>query len=70
MYADLIVEKKYVGGADAEWSEVGDVSGELERLEAYYQDPGLLMFGGSRFRTPWALYRVSTRRLREEAVAA
>ena len=70
MYADLIVEKKYVGDAAAQWCEVADVANELERLESYYKDPGLLMFGGSQFRTPWAMYRVSTRRLREEAAAA
>lgn len=66
---DLVVEKNFVGtnpsGTNI-WVEVNDVERELKRLEAYFQDPGLLMYVGSRFRTPWAFYRVSDRRRRQE----
>lgn len=67
MFDDLIIEKKFVDGGD--WLPILDVVHELNRLQAYYNDPGLLIFAGSRFRTPWAFYRVSNRRTREAVLA-
>ena len=69
---DLLIEKKYVqpdSSVPDGWFEIMFVERELRRLEGYYQDPGLLMYAGSRFRTPWAFYRVSSRRTREAVLA-